>query len=35
MTNSVAIIGDRFMLPRLFEEALREICGEALAIRSL
>jgi D-3-phosphoglycerate dehydrogenase len=35
MTPSVAIIGDRFMLPRLFEEALREVCGEALAIRSL
>ena len=35
MTRSVAIIGDRFMLPRLFEEALREICGEALTIRSL
>jgi D-3-phosphoglycerate dehydrogenase len=31
----VAIIGDRFMLPRLFEEALRDICGDALAIRSL
>src|SRR3977135_3101820 len=35
MTNSVVIIGDRFMLPRLFEDALREICGETLAIRSL
>jgi D-3-phosphoglycerate dehydrogenase / 2-oxoglutarate reductase len=35
MTHSVAIIGDRFMLPRLFEEALRQICGESLAIRSL
>jgi D-3-phosphoglycerate dehydrogenase / 2-oxoglutarate reductase len=35
MTQSVAIIGDRFMLPRLFEEALRNICGDALHIRSL
>jgi len=35
MTEAVAIIGDRFMLPRLFEEALREACGEALTIRSL
>lgn len=35
MTQSVAIIGDRFMLPRLFEEAIRDVCGDALAIRSL
>ena len=35
MTQSVAIIGDRFMLPRLFEEALRDVCGDTLAIRSL
>src|SRR3569833_1791498 len=35
MTLSVANIGDRFMLPRLFEEALRDVCGDALAIRSL
>jgi len=35
MMQSVAIIGDRFMLPRLFEEALRDVCGDALAIRSL
>jgi D-3-phosphoglycerate dehydrogenase len=35
MTHSVAVIGDRFMLPRLFEDALREICGEVLAIRTL
>ncbi|MFL6836524.1 MAG: oxidoreductase, partial [Bradyrhizobium sp.] len=33
--KTVAIIGDRFMLPRLFEQALREACGEDLAIRSL
>ena len=35
MTQSVAIIGDRFMLPRLYEEALRDVCGDTLAIRSL
>lgn len=35
MTQSVAIIGDRFMLPRLFEEELRDVCGDALTIRSL
>src|SRR3954470_4878703 len=35
MTQSVAIIGDRFMLPSLFEEALRDVCGDALNIRSL
>jgi D-3-phosphoglycerate dehydrogenase len=35
MTGAVAIIGDRFMLPNLFEDALREACGEALTIRCL
>jgi D-3-phosphoglycerate dehydrogenase len=35
MKQSVAVIGDRFMLPRLFEDALREICGDTLAIRTL
>ena len=35
MIETVAVIGDRFMLPRLFEEALREACGEKLTIRSL
>lgn len=35
MTQSVAIIGDRFMLPRLFEQALRDVCGDTLTIRSL
>lgn len=35
MTQSVVIIGDRFMLPRLFEEAIRDVCGDALDIRSL
>jgi D-3-phosphoglycerate dehydrogenase / 2-oxoglutarate reductase len=31
----VAIIGDRFMLPSMFEKALRQKCGEDLEIRSL
>ena len=35
MIGAVAIIGDRFMLPNLFEDALREACGEALTIRCL
>jgi D-3-phosphoglycerate dehydrogenase / 2-oxoglutarate reductase len=35
MIGAVAIIGDRFMLPNLFEDALREACGEALSIRCL
>jgi D-3-phosphoglycerate dehydrogenase len=35
MNGTVAIIGDRFMLPRVFEHALREACGEALTIRCL
>jgi D-3-phosphoglycerate dehydrogenase len=35
MIGTVAIIGDRFMLPNLFEDALREACGEALTIRCL
>ena len=30
----VSIIGDRFMLPSMFERAIREKCGEALEIRS-
>jgi len=32
--KSVAIIGDRFMLPGMFETALRETCGDALDITS-
>jgi D-3-phosphoglycerate dehydrogenase / 2-oxoglutarate reductase len=35
VNGTVAIIGDRFMLPRVFEHALREACGEALTIRCL
>ena len=31
----VSIIGDRFMLPSMFEKAIREKCGEDLEIRSL
>ena len=35
MTQSVAVIGDHFMLPRMLEDALREICGDALVVRTL
>ena len=31
----IAIIGDRFMLPSMFEKALRQKCGEDLEIRTL
>jgi D-3-phosphoglycerate dehydrogenase / 2-oxoglutarate reductase len=31
----IAIIGDRFMLPSMFEEAIREKMGDAVTIRSL
>lgn len=34
MTASIAIIGDRFMLPSMFEKAIRDTCGEGLDIRS-
>lgn len=34
MTRPVAIIGDRFMLPEVFEAKLRDACGGALAIRT-
>ena len=30
----LSIMGDRFMLPSMFERAIREKCGEALEIRS-
>ena len=30
----ISIMGDRFMLPSMFEQAIREKCGEALEIRS-
>lgn len=31
----IAIIGDRFMLPSMFEEAIRARCGDGLAIETL
>jgi D-3-phosphoglycerate dehydrogenase len=34
MTQNIAIIGDRFMLPSMFEAAIRDKCGDGLAIRS-
>ena len=34
MTREVAIIGDYFMLPEMFEEKLRAVCGDQIAIRS-
>lgn len=34
MPRDVAIIGDRFMLPSVFEGKLREACGDAVAIRT-
>jgi D-3-phosphoglycerate dehydrogenase len=34
MTRQVAIIGDRFMLPEVFAQRLKALCGDALAIRS-
>ena len=35
MTTDVAIIGDRFMLPAIFEEELSRACGDAVTCRSL
>jgi D-3-phosphoglycerate dehydrogenase len=34
MKPNIAIIGDRFMLCSMFEEAIRRKCGDALSIRS-
>jgi D-3-phosphoglycerate dehydrogenase len=34
MAREVAIIGDHFMLPDMFEQKLRAVCGEAIAIRA-
>lgn len=31
MTTKIAIIGDRFMLPDMFEAALMEVCGDAVS----
>src|SRR5271166_1447732 len=33
--GKIAIIGDRFMLPSMFEEAIRARCGDGLAIETL
>ncbi|MEM8741001.1 MAG: 2-hydroxyacid dehydrogenase [Pseudomonadota bacterium] len=33
--TEIAIIGDRFMLPTLFEEALHEACGDGITCRGL
>ena len=35
MSASVAIVGDRFMLPRIFEEKIVDACGPDLTIRTL
>ena len=35
MTKTIAIIGDRFMLPRIFEEKIVAACGPDHTIRSL
>jgi D-3-phosphoglycerate dehydrogenase len=34
MTPNIAIIGDRFMLPSMFEAAIRDKCGDGLTVRS-
>lgn len=34
MTRSVAIIGDHFMLPEIFEEKLVSACGASVAVRT-
>ena len=34
MTTDIAIIGDRFMLSRMFEEALVDVCGNNVICRS-
>ena len=31
----VAVIGDNFMLPDKFEQAIREACGDAVSIRTM
>ena len=35
MPNSVAIVGDRFMLPSVFAERITAACGNGIAIRTL
>ena len=34
-TNSVAIVGDRFMLPSVFAERIAAACGNGISIRTL
>ncbi|GLU25397.1 2-hydroxyacid dehydrogenase [Brucella sp. NBRC 12950] len=34
MSRKLVVIGDHFMLPEIFEEKLREACGDGLDIRS-
>ena len=34
MPRQVAIIGDYFMLPEVFEKKVREACGDAIAVRT-
>jgi hypothetical protein len=33
--RDVAIIGDNFMLPEKFEQAIKDVCGDAVAIRTM
>src|SRR5437660_844467 len=33
--REVAVIGDNFMLPEKFEQAVRDACGDAVAIRTM
>lgn len=35
MSREIAIVGDNFMLPQRFEQAIRDACMEPLAIRSM
>jgi D-3-phosphoglycerate dehydrogenase len=35
MTTDIAIIGDRFMLPDMFETALQDLCGDTISCRKL
>ena len=35
MSNSIAIVGDRFMLPSVFAEHIRIACGNGVDIRTL
>ena len=34
MTALISIIGDRFMLPSMFETAIRAKCGDGVEIRT-